>query len=139
MRISCAGSPVRRPRPGAPVAIVVLSCVFALVMGGTANAQTGGTSKTCGLDSGEQGGNCFLEAAGFPGGRVVVNVDSTGTFPGSIGWRVVNLKGGGPICEGSYVPAEKNLNATCEGLPAGTLSLETARPPGETATIALSW
>jgi len=114
-------------------------CAAGTVLAIPAHAQSGGTSKTCGLDSGELGGNCFLEAPGFPGGRVVVNIDATGSHPTPIRWRVVNLQGGGPICEGSYRPSDGPLTATCDSLPPGTLSLDTARPPLESATIGLSW
>lgn len=112
--------------------------MFGLAPTPQADAQAG-TSKTCGPDSGGNGGNCFLEAPGFPGGRVTLSIDSDSDFTSSIPWRVVNLKGGGPICNGSYVPAESPHSFTCYNIPAGTVSVDTAQPPTATTTIALRW
>jgi len=97
----------------------------------------GGTGKTCGPDSGSQGGQCILEATGFPGGAVQVHIDVSGSFRNPTEWTLLNLTKGGE-CSGSFVPADEGRSWTCT-IAAGTLTLVTFRPPGASAEIAVRW
>jgi len=124
-------------------AVLAALLVFGVATGtGTADAA-GGTSKTCGPGTGEDGvgGQCILEAPGFPGGRARLRIDVNGGPLGAVGaparWGIDNLKAGGG-CEGTFRPSDPPRIVECT-LPAGTLSAVISRPPGSSATLGIQW